>query len=71
MPSDRSPQAIAAEFHNVLGTYQKKRRAGARHHQAFLAAVSEYSAHHPYASKAAAAHTVTQMMRDIDAQPAA
>ena len=71
MPNERSPQAIAAEFYCVIGAYREKRRTGCRHHQAFIAAVTAYSRLHPDASKTAAAHAVTQMMRDMDAQSAA
>lgn len=71
MPNERSPQAIAAEFHSVIGAYREKRMQGAKHHQAFLAAVRAYNAHHPDVPKTAAAHMVTQMMRDMDEMSAA
>lgn len=66
MHGERTPQAIAAEFSSVIGAYRAKRGQGARHHQAFIAAIHAYNAHHPDMPKTAAAHAVTQMIRDMD-----
>lgn len=71
MHGEGTPQAIAAEFSSVLGAYREKRRQGARHHQAFLAAMHAYHARHPDMPKTVAAHAVTQMMRDMDENPTA
>jgi hypothetical protein len=66
MSNERTPQVIAAEFASVIGAYREKRGHGARHHQAFLAAIRAYHAIHPDTPSTQAAHTVTQMMRDMD-----
>lgn len=71
MSDPKSPQAVAAEYHRVIDAYRTKRRQGAAHHQAFLAALDAYSRYHPDVSRPAASHAVSRMMRALDQKRAA
>ena len=73
MPSERSPKAIATEFHSVVDAYRVKRNQRAGHHQAFLAAINAYSLFHPDVSQTAAAHAVIEnaggLLVDLNGNP--